>query len=175
MSKVVVYIATSLDGFVAGVGDDLSWLEPFDSEGDHGFAEFIEGVGAAIMGARTYQQALQKAEYRIKGVKNYVLSRAPMDVPEQMEAEFFDDGPAAAVQKARRETDKDIYVVGGGKVVSSFLNAELVDELRHFVAPVLLGEGLPLYTGIARELRFTTVETKLYPSGIVGLRYTPQR
>src|SRR3972149_3039605 len=153
MSKVIVYIATSLDGYVAGENDDLSWIEVYNTAGeDHGYAQFIKNIGTAIMGARTYDQSLKHPERMMYGRKNYILSDTPMLVPSGVDAEFYRGNLATLVEKIKKESDKDIFVVGGGQVVSSFLNAGLVDELLHFVAPVLIKKGIPLYSTLDNKI-----------------------
>lgn len=176
MSKVIVYIATSLDGYVAGKNDEISWLEIYNTaDEDHGYAEFINNVGTAVMGARTYDQSLKHPERMMTGMKNYILSNTPMKVPSGVDAEFYKGDIAALIEKIKKESDKDIFVVGGGQVVSSFLNARLVDELLHFVAPVLLKEGIPLYSALDKKINLRLVETAQYKTGIVKLRYVPEK
>lgn len=175
MSKVIVYIATSLDGYVARKNDDLSWLESFnEADEDHGYSDFMKDVGTAIMGARAYEQSLKHPERMIKGVKNYILSGMAMTVPAEVDAEFYKDDLAELVRKIRKSNDKNVFVVGGGKVVSSFLNAGLVDEILHFVAPILLKEGIPLYPALSKEVKLKFVEAVPYKTGLVKLRYVPR-
>lgn len=172
MSKVIIYIATSLNGYIAGKNDDLSWLEAFNSENeDYGYSEFIENVGTVIMGARTYEQSLQHPERRIAGIKNYVLSSKSMTVPQGIDAAFYNGDLAALVTKIKKENAQDIFVVGGGQVISSFLNASLVDELLQFVAPVILKEGIAMYSKIDKEICLQLSETTRYETGMVKLHY----
>ena len=75
MSRVIVYIATSLDGFIARLDDDISWLDPFNAGGeDYGFADFMKTVGTAVMGARTWEQSLIHPERLLRGIKTYILT-----------------------------------------------------------------------------------------------------
>lgn len=172
MGKVIVYIATSLDGYVAGKDDDISWLEHFNVPGeDYGFSEFIQNVGTAVMGARTYDQMLKHPERMLIGIKNYVLNDMPMTVLEGVDVEFYGGDLTALVEKIKKESDKDIFIVGGGQVVSSFLNADLVDELIHFVTPILLGGGISLYSALDKLIDLQLVETQSYETGLVKLRY----
>ena len=176
MSKVIVYIATSLDGYVAGKDDDLSWLEVYNSSGeDHEYGEFIKNIGTVVMGARTYDESLKHPERLMSGMKNYILSETPMKVPKGVDADFYKGDLRALIEKIRKENDKDIFIVGGGQVVSSFLNADLVDELLHFIAPVLIKEGIPLYTALNRKITLRLLEAKTYKTGIVKLRYIPNK
>jgi dihydrofolate reductase len=174
--RVIVYIATSLDGYVARKNDDLSWLEAYNTAGeDHGYAEFFKNVGTAIMGARAYEQSLKHPERMLTGIKNYILSEAPMEVPAGVDVSFYKGDLAALIGNIRKQGNKDIFVVGGGRVVSSFLNAGLVDELLHFVAPILLKEGIPLYPALDEEISLILKETVSYKSGIVKLHYVARK
>ncbi len=176
MSKVIIYIATSLDGYVAGKSDDLSWLEAYNTAGeDHGYAEFIKNVGTAIIGSRTYVQSLNHPERMITGLRNYILSNSPMKNPSGIDVKFYTGDLKVLIEKINKESDKDIFVVGGGQVVSSFLNARLVDELIQFVAPILLKEGIPLYSALDKKINLWLVETVRFKTGIVKLRYIPEK
>jgi len=174
MSKAIVYIATSLDGYIARKDDDVSWLDPYQiADEDYGYSDFIKTVGTAIMGARTYEQSLIHPDRMLKGLKNYILSNRIMPVPPEVEAEFYNGTLSDLVERIRTESTKDIYIVGGGQVVSSFLNAGLVDELLHFVAPILLKEGIPLYPALDKEIQLQLVEAIPYKTDIVKLHYIP--
>ncbi len=174
MGKIIVYIASSLDGYIAGKEDQISWLEAYNVAGeDYGYAEFIKNVGTAIMGARTYEQSLKHPERLMFGVKNYVLSDVLMDAPEGLNVEFYKGPLAELVEKVKKESVQDVFVVGGGQVVSGFLNAGLVDELLHFVAPVLIKEGISLYSALDKSIELRLIEAVPYTTGIVKLRYVP--
>ena len=175
MSKVIVYIAATLDGYIARKNDDVSWLDAFQSPTeDYGYADFIQGIGTAIMGARTYRQSLLFPERMLKGLKNYVLSKKVLPTMPDTEVVFYDGSLKALVARIHRESSRDIWIVGGGQAVSSFLSEGLVDEIRHFVVPILLKEGIPLYPALGKEIMLNLVETRAYPSGIVQLRYVPK-
>ncbi len=172
-AKVLLYIAMSLDGYIARKNDDISWLEPYQTpEEDYGYSAFINTVGSAIMGSRTYQQSLEHPERLLRGLKTYVLSRQHfLNVPDA-EVEFFSGEPEALVEKIRKESDKNIYVVGGGQVVSSFLKAGLMDELCLFIVPILLGGEVSLFSTLDREFKLRLREVISYKSGIVQVHYS---
>ncbi len=171
MSKVIIYIAASLDGYIARKNDDISWLDAYQKVGeDYGYANFIKTIGTAIMGARTYAQSLKHPERMLK-MKTYVLSHKQMPVQDGFDVTFYKGNLKKLVEKIKTENEKDIWIVGGGKVVSSFLNEGLVDEVLHFVVPVLIGNGIPLYSTSLKETKFMLLESKKYKSGIVKLHY----
>jgi dihydrofolate reductase len=170
--KVILYIAASLDGYIARTDDDISWLDAYQSpDEDYGFADFMKTIGTAIMGARTYEQSLKFPERTISGIKSYVLTRRPLSRIADTDVEFYNGDLETLVAKINKESTKDIWLVGGGKAVASFLNAGLVDEALHFVVPVLLKRGIPLYSALGTEVKLTLVESIRYPSGIVKLHY----
>ena len=139
MSKVVLYIAASLDGYIAGKNDDLSWLDPYQGRGeDYGYSDFIKTIGTAIMGSRTYERSLKHPEQMIHGLKTYVLSERLFPLLPDGNVKFYSGNLEALVTKVMKENKKDVWIVGGGQVVSSFLHAGLVDDVIHFVVPVLL-------------------------------------
>lgn len=172
MGKVIVYIAASLDGFIARKDDDISWLEPFSATvEDYGFGEFIQSTGTAVMGARTYEQSLAHPERFLKTLKNYILTSRSLPRIPGMDTEFWHGSLSGLAGKIRQESEEDIYIVGGGQVISRFLEESLVDELYLFIVPVILGDGIPLFTGLSREISLELVGAFPYPAGIVKLRY----
>ena len=175
MGKVIVFIAASLDGFIARKDDDISWLDAFSASGeDYGFGKFIQSAGTAVMGAGTYEQSLAHPERLLKGLKNYILTSRSLPRVPGMNTEFWHDSLPALVGKIREESERDIYLVGGGQVISRFLYEGLVDEVPLFLVPVILGEGIPLFTGLSREISLQLVGTLPYPAGIVRLQYVPE-
>ncbi len=174
MGRVIVYIATSLDGFVARKDDDISWLDPFSGGGeDYGYQDFMRTIGTAVMGARTYEQSLIHPERLLIGLKNYVLSRRLLPIAPGIDTVFWNGSLTSLVKKIRTESEQDIFIAGGGQVVLRFLDERLVDEICQFIVPVILTEGIPLYTGLRQEVSLNLVEAVPYRTGIVKLRYLP--
>lgn len=173
MGRTIVYIATSLDGFIARNNDDVSWLDPFNEGGeDYGFTEFMKSVGTAVMGFRTYEQSLLHPERLLTGIKNYVVTRRSRSPAPAVDMEFWHGSLKDLISRIRQESNKDIYLVGGGRMVSAFIDEGLVDEIYQFVVPVLLNDGIPLYSGLRHEIRIRLVDVVPYASGIVRLRYS---
>jgi dihydrofolate reductase len=172
MSRVILYIATSLDGFIARKDDDISWLDPFNANGeDYGFSEFLKTTGTAVMGARTYEQSLVHPDRLLTGIKKYILTSRSLPLSPGSDAELWHGPPVKLIEKIRLESEDEIYIVGGGRVISRFLNDGLIDEIRQFIVPVILKEGIPLYTGITQEVSLHLLLAVPYSSGIVQLRY----
>jgi len=139
---------------------------------DYGYSDFIKTIGSAIMGKRTYDESFRHPERLLKGMKNYVLSRDKLlPIPSVMDVEFHNGNLESLIAKIKMNSIKDIFIVGGGQVISSFINSGLVDEIRHFVVPVFLKEGIPLYSALNKEVKLKLREVVSYKTGIVKLDY----
>lgn len=175
MGRTVVYIASSLDGYIARIDDDVSWLDPYTNNSeDYGYLEFMGTIGTAIMGARTYEQSLIHPERLFSQIKNYIITRRSLPVEPELDAEFWNGSLQDLVIRIRGESEKDIFIVGGGQIISQFIDAGLVDEIRLFVVPVILHQGIPLYANISHEISLKLVGTTPYQTGIVELCYIPE-
>ncbi len=170
----IVYIATSLDGFIADRYDGLDWLQavPNPAGDDFGFGAFIDSIDALVMGRRTFEI--------VSGFEGdwpypqpvFVLSSGRIDVPERLK------GKVEPVQGAPGEIAEALAVKGfqrlyidGGKTVQSFLSAGMVDEMIVTRIPVLLGAGVSLFGELPRSQSFTHVETKVFLDQLVQSHY----
>ncbi|HEY1086692.1 MAG TPA: dihydrofolate reductase family protein [Archangium sp.] len=160
-----VFIATSVDGFIARRDGGIDWLSRVERPGeDYGFAAFFETVDALVMGRNTWEivKAFPTWPYGDKRV--IVLTHRPLS-PVKNE-ETFSGEPRALVEKLGAEGVRRVYV-DGGVVIQSFLRAGLVDELTVSQIPVLLGEGIPLFAGAGRETALQLVESRAFDSGLI--------
>ena len=171
MSKVILYIATSLDGYIADADGGVSWLDDFD--GDTGYEEFLNSIGSLIMGATTYEQILSfGVGWPYKGKKSYVMTHRELEIHPDGDIEFIDGDIKAVVKRAKDDAeDKDVWLVGGANLVTSFINQNAIDELMIFVIPKLLNEGIPLFNEILSKQSLKLKESKAYDNGIVLLHY----
>lgn len=177
MSKVRLYIATSLDGYIADRDGGVGWLDAFPpsgADGDYGYAEFYASIDCVVMGRKTYEQALTFGEWPERK-PTYVFSHDPPEgAPPRVE--FIKDDPAKFIAKlwAQDQEDKgDVWLMGGGKLIASFRERGLIDEYILSVIPVLLGEGLPLFEGSQPQALLRLLATQVYTNGVVQLRYEP--
>jgi len=173
-SRVRLYVATSLDGYIADREGAVDWLEAHDPR-PYGFDRFFGEVGAVIMGRRTYEfvRAIGD-EWPYEGKRTYVLSsRTLVGVPNGVIPTAR--GLAGALGAAREHTAKDIWIVGGAVTMQSALDGGLVDLIDLFLVPILLGRGLPFVADLQRRqlLSFEGIET--FQDGIVKLSYTTER
>lgn len=178
--RLILYIAASLDGFIATKTGDVSWLEPF-GDATAGFAPFMSTVGASIMGRHTYEFVRQFAPPAPPDAPpTYVLTNRPLDASSPSIRPFSGDVRALDAQARRHVATlapgKDIWLVGGGQTLAAFHAAQLIDLYRIFLIPVTLGQGLPLFpqtTPTTTPLRLLRTDT--FPSGVVELVYEPAR
>jgi dihydrofolate reductase len=173
---VRVFIACSLDGFIAGPGDDLSWLEGSGGGGggeDYGYAAFMAGTAAILMGRRTYDVVAGFDSWPYGDTPVFVATSRPLE-PAAPTVAAIAGGPAELLAAVRARIDGALYL-DGGALIRSFLDDGLVDELTVTVVNVILGAGVPLFAGVARRWRLELVAAAPYASGLVQLRYTVGR
>jgi len=170
-----VFIATSLDGLIARPDGDIGWLvgRPVPEGEDFGYAAFMEGVGALVMGRATYDKALTFPEWPYP-VPVVVLSRTPsaVSVPPHLQGRVrvTADAPATVLQALAGQGVARVYV-DGGQVVRAFLAEGLIRRLIVTVIPVLLGEGRPLWGHGAGDIDLTLVAARHWPNGFAQLEY----
>jgi len=166
-----VYIAASLDGFIARPDGGLDWLSAVERPGeDYGYKAFFDSVDVLVMGRKTYDVALGFNPWPYGKKRCIVVTHAP---PAAKLGETFHSGPLSSLMdQLSREGVRRIYV-DGGALIRSFLAEGLVDDVTLSVIPVLLGAGLPLFGGAERRL--TLVSSRPFPSGLVQLRYNVER
>ncbi len=169
---VVLYIAASLDGFVADRDGGIDWLDQATSkaDGDYGYADFYASVGTLVMGRRTYEQVRGFGAWPYLGKPTVVFSSHRPD-GEHPEAEFASGDPDEVIASLRSQVEGDIWLVGGGDLIASFRAAGLIDTIILTILPVLLGEGVPLFAGAQPGGGLRHVETHTFESGVVQLRY----
>ncbi len=173
MGKVIVYIAQSVDGYIARKNGDISWLRPYENQSeDHGYNEFLSDVATLVIGSTTYQQVLTFGEWPYGEKKTYVLTDRNLKKVPGADIEFYSRDLRGLIGHIKSKSDKDIWVVGGAQVVSSFLNEQLVDRLMIFIVPILLAEGIRLFTNIEQETPLTLIASKRFPTGIVLVHYS---
>ena len=164
-----VFIATSLDGFIARRDGAIDWLSVVERPGeDYGYARFFAGVDALIVGRRTYDIARGFPSWPYDGKRCVVLTHDP---PEGLHGETFHAGPPAPLLARLHGDGVRRAYVDGGAAIRQFLREDLIDDLTLSIVPVLLGDGIRLFDDSvpARPLRL--VESRGFPSGLVQVTY----
>src|SRR3989338_5021490 len=164
---VVLYIATSLDGYIARKDGSVDWLF---TDQDYGYADFYKGVDAVIMGRTTYDQCLTFGEFPYKDKPCYVYSKRMKDRNAEY-VTFVDGDLALLLVRLHKEGKKKVWLVGGAELAHAYLKQELIDAFIISIHPVLLGEGILLFKeGFPKQiLSFKHVES--FDSGLVQLTY----
>lgn len=181
MPEVILYIAASVDGYIARPDGSVDWLPPPPEPGsspaeDYGYDDFIAGVGVVLMGRATYEQILSfSGDYPYPGTAGYVFSRSRAGERDE-HAQFVDgvDLPGL-VSRLKGEQEKNIWLVGGGQLVREFLRLDLIDRIELFILPVILGDGIPLFPLSTPLRRLTLAKCQSYPGGAVQLSYRASR
>lgn len=176
MRKVVLFIASSLDGFIARKDGAIDWLpgsgvegsEEVDDVEEHGYDELMERTDSLIMGRKTYEPVLTFGDWPYDGRECYVATSKKLK--EDKNVQFVEDA-VEVLTRLRKEKGKDIWLVGGGGLNGSLLNAGLVDEIIVTVIPVVIGEGIKLFENVDKDAKLKLVDSKSFKSGMVQLRY----
>jgi len=177
MRKIIVYIATSTDGYIARRNGSVDWLDRPPIKGNYGMGEFYRSIDTVLWGRKTYDMALGfKADGKAgtesdSKVKNYVFSRRPPRKP-VAGAEFVKEPISEFAQRLRSLAGKDIWMMGGAGIIASFLDAGEIDEFIIHVIPTFIGEGIPLVAPGQRTVALKLLSTKKFSDGVVRLHYS---
>jgi dihydrofolate reductase len=173
MGKVIASMAMSLDGYIAKANGDASWLNNAMSPGeDYGFEEFMSRIGAYILGANTFREITKSgAMGGDDTVPTYVVSHQK-DLKVGKNTYLYSGDLTELVKKVKTETEKDIWLFGGGNLTTQFIDLDLVDELAIAIVPVLIGGDVPFFDKVVEQKNLVLLESKAFEkSGMISLRY----
>ena len=172
MRKVVLGLGISLDGYIARPDGTVDFL--FMPK-DYSMAPFFATIDVAIMGRKTYEDALKMSgSFGASAMKNYVFSHS-QPPGERTGVTFVNESPKVFLAKLRKLPGKDIWLMGGGELARDFLKDDLVDQLYIGIVPVLIGAGIPLFPGGFPQREFTLLENKTFSQGLITLKYARAR
>ncbi len=177
MRKLSVFIATSLDGYIAKPNDDLGFLKLVEKDGeDYGYAEFTANIDTIIIGRKTYdwvQREIGTSHYD-NGERNvYVITRK--ERKNEGKTTFYTGNITDLVQQLKSETGKNIYCDGGAEIVNELLKSDLIDEFIISIVPVLVGNGTRLFKDGRPEQLLELVNSKTFDTGLTQLHYKRKR
>lgn len=167
-----MFVACSLDGFIAGADGDLTWLPSPQADEDYGYGAFLADTDAILMGRATYDVAAAFDPWPYGGTPVFVATSRPLS-PVVSSVRAVSGAPNELLAAVRTEGAASVYL-DGGALIRSFLDARLVDELIVTVVGVILGRGIPLFAGTADRHRLRLATARPYPSGLVQLHYATQ-
>ena len=168
--NVVLFIATSLDGYIATKDESLEWLFKVEGEGDNGFSAFYETVDTVLMGKRTYDWVMKQEEgnFPYKDKECYVFTRSSIEDTEDVK--FVKGDITNFVNHLKHQDGKNIWIIGGGELLHAFIQEKVVDELIITVAPTIIGNGIPLFREGDHQLELSLKGTRSF-NQFVELHY----
>lgn len=173
MRKITLFIATSLDGYIAKSNDDLGFLKLVEKEGeDYGYAQFTDTIDTIIIGRKTYDYVLKEigSSHYDNGQRDvYVITRT--EKPGEGRTTFYTGSLADLVKQLKSGNGKNIYCDGGAEIINELLKHELIDEFTISVIPVLLGNGIRLFKDGRPEQSLEFVTAKTFDTGLIQLLY----
>lgn len=167
----IYYFASSSDGFIADASGGVEWLNAFHGGVDYGANDLFKSFDGAVMGRKTYEQALTLGKWGFSAkMPCVVLSKTRTSGPH---LDFWQQPVAGLCEYFRKKDAKNVWMVGGGAAAASFLSAGLLTDIRQAVMPIVLGAGIPAYGPLKNHVRLKLAESKEFSNGVVALRYTP--
>jgi dihydrofolate reductase len=174
--KVIVHIGTSADGYIARPDGDLEWLTSRPAPpGFYGMNAFMKSIDTTLLGRKTYEASLRLGAKFDSKDRAIVFSRQarPADAPSGVE--FVSADINTFVSRLRKQPGKDIWLMGGGDLIASFLDAHAIDEFVISMAPVFIGDGIPLIARRHRHVPLELMSSERFEDGLVQLRYRVHR
>jgi dihydrofolate reductase len=179
--KIITYVATSADGYIARPDGDVEWLNRLPPTADHGMSEFYPTIDTILWGRKTYDWALDyhrkagtQGDIFDKNVTNYVFSRGPAQEAAP-NVEFVSEPVKSFAQKLRAKPGKHIWMMGGGELIASFLDAGEIDQFDIHVIPVFIGEGIRFIAPRHRDILLDLLSAQEFPDGVIRVRYQVKR
>jgi dihydrofolate reductase len=170
MAEFILYIATSLDGYIARLDGSIDWLPSPEEDGDdNSYTKFYNSIDALVMGAKTYQQVLTFGDWPYPDKVSYILTSQDFRT-DRTDICFVKGGVEEVVENVHKNGYQRVWLVGGGKIASTFINRDLVDEYIITVIPTILGEGISLFQSVP-ELKLDLISAQIYSSSLVELHY----
>ena len=169
MPMIRVYIAQSLDGYIARPDGGIDWLRPFDDV-DYGYSAFIREIGTVVMGRKSYDVARSFGDWPYQSMRSVVITSGPLDdAPPSVTRVGADIARLATALRAAGA--KDAWIMGGAMTINAFLSANAIDRLDLFTVPILLGLGIPLFAPGRPETALKLVSTQAYDKGLARQSY----
>lgn len=169
MPQTVVYIATSLDGYIATPDGSVDWLKPFESF-DYGYNQFLAAIDRVIMGRKTFDQCLTLGPWPYEGKVVHVMTHRPIKNPHSGVSPYSGGVDGLVIQMGVQGA-KNAWIVGGTDIIQQFMDRDLVDTFEIYVIPILLGSGIPLFRPAQQPINLINQSVKRFDNGVVCLTY----
>jgi dihydrofolate reductase len=173
--KIILYIACSLDGYIAKPGDNLDFLSIVEKKDeDYGYAEFIAGIDTVILGRKTYDWIMKHVPQFVHADKEtFVITRTPKESAGS--THFYAGDLSALITTLKSKPGKHVFIDGGAEIVDACLQHDLLDEIIISYIPVLVGDGVRLFKDGRPEQRLELVSSKSFDTGLVQVHYRRMR
>ncbi|MBW4428310.1 MAG: dihydrofolate reductase family protein [Nostoc desertorum CM1-VF14] len=169
--KVTLYIAASLDGYIARSDGGIDWLSFLDTEGeDYGYTAFYESTDAIVLGSNTYEVGLGFDEWPYPEKKSFVFTQRNLQSNRE-DVVFVSEPVEPALANIEAQGYKNIWLVGGGALINSFLQHSLIDEYIISIIPIILGGGIQLFPPPSPEEKLELINSKQYSTGLLQAHY----
>lgn len=171
----ILYIATTLDGYIAKPNDNLDFLSIVEKEGeDYGYADFAKTVDTVIMGRKTYDWIMKYApDFYHTDKTSFIITRTAR--PSIGNTHFYTGNIKELILRLKSESGSNIFIEGGAEVIAELLKESLIDEFVISIIPILVGDGIKLFKDGQPEQKLELISTKPFDTGLVQLHYKVER
>jgi len=174
MRKIILYIAASIDGYIARTDGNVDWLDDPDylveGGGDMGYGAFYGSIDTTLMGNATYQKVLGfDVPFPYPAKKNYVFSRSEMENDDNVE--YVSGDIVVFTKQLKTQPGKDIWLIGGGQINTIFIENGLIDQIILTIVPITLGNGIPMFQKGKMETKFALEKSQTFQNGMVQLTF----
>jgi dihydrofolate reductase len=170
--KTFVFLGVSLDGYIARIDGSLDFLDSYqDGNEDYGYSDFIKNIDVILMGRKTFEKVISFDEWPYS-IPVYVATNKGIVIPEKLKniCHTIGGSPSEIINIFKTKNFKNIYI-DGGITIQAFLLENLIDEITISRLPVLIGDGIPLFSKNQKEIHFIHKETIVYKNGIIKSLY----
>lgn len=172
MRKIILYIASSLDGYIARKDHSIDWLF---TDQDYGYKEFYTSIDTALMGRKTYDEMLKMEGGNFIPDKQVYVFSQKIDKAVYANYDVVKSDMAGFTRSLLKKPGKDIWLVGGGEIIKIFLENKLIDEIINSIHPALIGSGIPLFPPGNYSVNLEVAECIKFNSGLVQLKYVVKK
>lgn len=174
MRKIKLYIAASIDGYIADINGELDWLSnyPITPESNYGYDKFFNSVDSVIIGGKSFRDILNMdVIYPYKDKTSYVITQNRDSHTYIENVQFLSNDIIETISSLKEQQGKDIWLVGGGEIISMLLESNLVDEITITYIPKILGDGIPLFPKMKVESNWKLLNSQFYKNSVLSIEY----
>lgn len=167
MGKLRLFIASSLDAYIARPDGSVDWLF---TDGDYGYQNFYDSISTVLMGRKTYEQVLEFGDYPYSEKDSFIFTRQDISSPNE-NVHFITKDIVGFTESLLRSESSDVWLVGGSEIIKLFLEHDLVDDIILSIHPIIMGKGIPLFGQLKKEVHMELKDHVSFESGLMQLHY----